>query len=87
MSKQVWICETCGKLWETHDQANSCEVRHPAQSTFRIKAVRFIPSDWTSRELEKWPKSVTLVSDTLTADKWEFDYAKYELKQIGPKGC
>lgn len=87
MSKQVWVCETCGKLWETQPDAVACEVKHPAASTFTVKAVIYAKSDWRDRTFETWPERICITSETAKAKQFEYCYATYKLDHVGPKGC
>lgn len=85
MSKQVWICEDCLKLWKDEKSAKACEARHPKINVMAIKAIIFDPSEYQTEYLDYWPKRITILNKGVP--HMARDLATYELKQIGPKGC
>lgn len=86
MSKQVWICETCHSLWKDEAAAKACEAKHPPLEKFKLKRVFFYDKPFAARHERDVPDEVTIeLPRRSPLDGW--DYARYKLDHIGPKGC
>ena len=85
MSRQVWLCGTCGGQFDTEAEADNCATDHPDPNKFKISRVNWMPvrdaSGHTYPEARRVPHRITIkLSDQMG------DFASYKLDHVGMKG-
>lgn len=87
MPKQVWICETCQRLWQDRDAAKDCESRHSKLDELSIKSAIYRPNDWTRSSMKDIPDEIIIEIHRRKGPLDGWNYVTYKIDHVGPKGC